>query len=368
MEIAALLSELARECPNGISFDPMAVRLLRQKVPFEDCQIEKLKSEMFQLKNGLWFSREMIVDDESQVAILTQSMKWLVKYGYFSVQRLFEMLSGLFQHINISEDCAFFLKNLGFTVSERGKGGYFCSQPSLNLDESLAVTSKTIAGWLDDTNGTLPFHEIKQKLPHLSFQALESIREQFLSEIFVVEIGAISCWCSAEAIPLPEDFSEKVSTAIDTLVVLGKRLSAANIEFALNLYYRTHFRKDYALLDNATFMGICANHYKGQNKFNKPRASLNPDRSRRKPTRFSNLGVPIGAKLTFIKDNNITCNVLDGSNQVEYEGESWAISTLAIHLLGSASVNGFLYFRYKDETLWDRRLRLEQQINSTNTN
>lgn len=64
MTTAELLVALARECPNGVSFNPMAVRLLRQKVPFEDCQIENLKAAMFQLENGLWFSREMISDEE----------------------------------------------------------------------------------------------------------------------------------------------------------------------------------------------------------------------------------------------------------------------------------------------------------------
>ncbi len=75
MTTAELLAALARECPNGVSFDPMAVRLLRQKVPFEDWQIEDLKAAMFQLGSGLWFSREMISDDESRLAFIV-SRRW----------------------------------------------------------------------------------------------------------------------------------------------------------------------------------------------------------------------------------------------------------------------------------------------------
>jgi len=62
------LAVLTRECRNGVSVDPMAVRLLRQKVPFESWQIENLKAEMFQLPNGLWFSREMVLPDDSLLA------------------------------------------------------------------------------------------------------------------------------------------------------------------------------------------------------------------------------------------------------------------------------------------------------------
>jgi hypothetical protein len=77
-------------------------------------------------------------------------------------------------------------------------------------------------------------------------------------------------------------------------------------------------------------------------------------------TRFRNLGVPVGAKLTFTKDSQITCTVLDDSNQVEFRGKAWSISTLAIHLLGASSANGFCHFSYEGETLWERRLRLER--------
>lgn len=59
MTTAELLAAFARECHNGVSFDPMTVRLLRQKIPFEDWQIEDLKAAMLRLGNGLWFSREM---------------------------------------------------------------------------------------------------------------------------------------------------------------------------------------------------------------------------------------------------------------------------------------------------------------------
>jgi hypothetical protein len=70
--------------------------------------------------------------------------------------------------------------------------------------------------------------------------------------------------------------------------------------------------------------------------------------------------VPIGAELVFTKDSHITCTVLDDSNQVGYDGKAWSISALVTHLLGVSSANGFCYFSYEGEVLWDRRLRLER--------
>ena len=227
MTTAELLVALARECPNGVSFNPMAVRLLRQKVPFEDWQIEDLKATMFQLGSGLWFSREMISDDESRLAFEGQATEWLKEHGCFSVERLFEDFCGVLRHIDTPEVCAAFLRHLGFTVAAWGKGGHFCSLPSPNLDDSLAAISETIAGWLEEADGTLAFNEIEQAMPHLTAEALEGIRVHFLPEVHEAEVGGVPCWRSAEAIPLPEDFSEKLTTVVDTLVALEEKVSAA---------------------------------------------------------------------------------------------------------------------------------------------
>ena len=191
MTTAELLAALAQECPNGVSFDPMAVRLLRQKAPFEDWKIEDLKAAMFQLGSGLWFSRKMISDDESRLAFDGQAMEWLMEYGCFSVERLFRDFCGVFRHIATSEDCAAFLRHLGFTVTVWRKGGYFCSQPPHRLDDSLAAISETIAGWLEEAGGTLTFHEMEQAMPHLTAEALESIRVHFLQEVHEAEVGGV---------------------------------------------------------------------------------------------------------------------------------------------------------------------------------
>lgn len=372
MTTADLLAVLARECPNGVSFDPMALRLLRQKVPFKDWQVDDLKEAMFQLGNGLWFSSEMILDDETQFEFEEQAMAWLNEHGCFSVELLFKGFCGVFQHIATIEDCAAFLSHLGFTVTLWGKRGHFCSRSPLLIDDYLLAISETIAGWLEAADGVLPFNEIEQAIPHLTEEALACIRMHFLPEVHEVEVGGVLCWCSTESITLPEDFSEKLTILVDTLVELDEKVTAPKLGFALNLFYRTRFREEYALLDNAIFMRVCTNHYKGGNdvfsnmKITNVRTndlSVSGKRMRSSNTRFSNLGVPVGAELVFTKDSHITCTVLDDSNQVEYDRKTWAISTLANHLLGVFSGNGFRYFSYECEILWDRRLRLKRANN-----
>jgi len=261
-----VMQALLRECPNGVSFAPMALRLLRQRVPLEDSQIKGLKAQMFQLGDGLWFSREMISDEKTQFALRGQVTSWLTEQGCFSVERLLEGFCGVLRHVDTPENLAAFLRHLGFTVIQWRSGcGLFCFQPPHTLDERLAEISKTISELLEQAEGMLALSEIEETMPHLTADALEGIRAQFLPEVHRTEVGGVPCWRSAEAIPLPEDFAERLTTTVDTLVALGEKVSAAKLEFALNLLYRIRFRQEYGLSDNGTFMRVCAKHYQGGN-------------------------------------------------------------------------------------------------------
>ena len=297
MTTAELLKAIARQCPNGVSFDPMAVRLLRQKVPLEDSQIEGVKAQMFQMGNGLCFSREMISDETTQLALRAKANAWLMEEGCFSVERLFEVFCGVLRHVVTPEYFEAFLRHLGFTVGAWRKSGFFCFQTPPSLDERLEEISKTIGELLEEADGTLALSDIEELMPHLTAVALDGMRRQFLPDVHPAEIGGVPCWRSAEAIPLPEDFAEKLTTAVDTLVALGEKVSTANLDFALNLFYCIHFREAYGLPDNGAFMRVCAKHYQGGNDVfptaKKPRVRADdlsvPGRRVRSPnTRFRN--------------------------------------------------------------------------------
>lgn len=367
-----LLELLVREYPNGVSFDPMAVRLLRRKMPIEDSQIKNIQDKMFQLDNGLWFSSEMVSGNDSREALCEQALAWVIEYGYFAVEKLFQSFYEDFFNLATPEDFAAFLRHLGFSVAKGEKDDFYCFDPPPGLADCLTATSKEISNLLEKADGTLTLDEVGGTMPHLTAEALEGIRAKFLPEVHVAEVGGVPCWCFMEAIYLPEDFSEKLTTIVDTLVALNEKISSAKLEFALNLFYRTRFREEYALLDDDTFIHICAKHYQGgsyvfinSKKFRVRTndVSKSDRRVRSSNTRFCNLNIPIGSKLVFAKDNNVICTVKNDINQVEYNGKNWAISALANHLFGVSSQNGFRQFRYEGELLWQRRLRLEGACN-----
>ncbi|MCL2176559.1 MAG: GIY-YIG nuclease family protein [Firmicutes bacterium] len=84
---------------------------------------------------------------------------------------------------------------------------------------------------------------------------------------------------------------------------------------------------------------------------------------RRERSTFEMLDIPIGAILTFTKDKNVTVKVVEG-NKIMYKGEVLSLTATAKKLLKerklyATNIAGTAYFKYEDETLRARRLRME---------
>jgi hypothetical protein len=91
--------------------------------------------------------------------------------------------------------------------------------------------------------------------------------------------------------------------------------------------------------------------------------ALQREQSRRSNFRFSNVGIPVGATLNFVKDETITAVVVD-DRTIEFEGVNTSTSNAArilLHRMGGtlSAAQGPLYWMYDGETLAERRMRLE---------
>lgn len=86
---------------------------------------------------------------------------------------------------------------------------------------------------------------------------------------------------------------------------------------------------------------------------------------RRSRLRFSDLEVPIGSTLTFVKDRNITSQVV-ADGKVNFEESVMSPSAAALIIVRRlgyewAAVSGSDYWEFDEETLTARRLRLEDE-------
>jgi len=89
--------------------------------------------------------------------------------------------------------------------------------------------------------------------------------------------------------------------------------------------------------------------------------ALHQARTKRATFRFSMVNIPIGAELIFSRDENTKAKVVDDRN-IEFNGEVTSLSTSAQKILGYAyGVAGTDYWMYEDETLDERRRRLEEK-------
>jgi T5orf172 domain len=86
---------------------------------------------------------------------------------------------------------------------------------------------------------------------------------------------------------------------------------------------------------------------------------------KRSKLKFSELGIPIGAKLTFVKDEACVSTVVkDG--EVNFDDQILSTSKAALLALKKrgiewSTVNGNDYWNFEDETLTARRLRFEDE-------
>jgi hypothetical protein len=93
------------------------------------------------------------------------------------------------------------------------------------------------------------------------------------------------------------------------------------------------------------------------------KAAVNEERRSR--LRFTELGIPVGAILTFTKDPSYNCLVVS-DGKVSFESEVLSPSAAALKVVRKlgyqwSAVSGSDYWVFEDETLTSRRLRLEDE-------
>ena len=86
---------------------------------------------------------------------------------------------------------------------------------------------------------------------------------------------------------------------------------------------------------------------------------------RRSPLKFSDLNIPVGAALRFVRDENITCTVV-ADWKVNFEDTIMSATKAAREVMARLGydryfLNGNEYWMYEDETLVARRLRMEDE-------
>ncbi len=87
--------------------------------------------------------------------------------------------------------------------------------------------------------------------------------------------------------------------------------------------------------------------------------ALNEARTRRAVFNFGLVNIPVGAELTFSRDDNQKVTVID-NRSVMFNGEITSLSASAQELLGYPyQVQGTVYWLYEGETLDERRKRFE---------
>jgi len=97
-------------------------------------------------------------------------------------------------------------------------------------------------------------------------------------------------------------------------------------------------------------------------EYHEDREALNEvHKEMREKFNFKMVHLPIGTELVFSRDKNIKAKVVSDKS-IEFNGKITSLSTSAQKLLNyDRSVSGTAYWMYEDETLDERRRRLENE-------
>lgn len=93
--------------------------------------------------------------------------------------------------------------------------------------------------------------------------------------------------------------------------------------------------------------------------------SLNREISRRPVFTFQMVDIPIGSELTFLKDES-KVSIVSGDREIEFEGQKYSLTQVTMELLNKEfgknwkSVRGPDYWIFENETLTERRMRMEE--------
>jgi len=87
---------------------------------------------------------------------------------------------------------------------------------------------------------------------------------------------------------------------------------------------------------------------------------------------FSYVDIPIGSELIYTRDEDIKCKVIN-DNEIEYNGNNYSLSKLADELLKQSgynwkSVQGPLYFKFNEKTLFELKKEKESELLENESN
>jgi hypothetical protein len=131
-------------------------------------------------------------------------------------------------------------------------------------------------------------------------------------------------------------------------------------------FYAMQPEEAYSLLESIAKISGTSNRLKrmkpeGHEILDEQTAQEVQEEARRGPFRFSAVNIPFGSKIQYISDPSIKAIVVD-DRHIEYDGETTSLTALATRLKGAKrALQGPLYFTYENETLAERRNRMEKE-------
>jgi hypothetical protein len=108
-------------------------------------------------------------------------------------------------------------------------------------------------------------YDIIEKIPALDTNLLSAIVKDRLPLVMKTESDGL-VWYLKQEISIPDDFGEKVATAIEQLEAVNVPVSEEALHVVLSLAYQANFNATYQITDKKTFRNLVEQHYNGEQR------------------------------------------------------------------------------------------------------
>ena len=266
---SALKETILRECPNGTLLNNSAVAILSQSLGrnVEDWEMSRLRQNMFERCDELWFFPEMIISCEGLERMRARAKELLDGEGVFALEALYNEFAAEIRNLPTSRD---FKKFFNRYIAEfaggsvRGHEGWrVCFRLDMSDEAGRGLIAEQIRMILEEAGDAVMVDDIAARRSHLSHGVVTQAVEDWLDDVVLFKVDGVEYVKLIKSYYLPDDFAENVLAFVKATETANGVVSIVLLESELDRCYGDGFRINYGLEDEDVFKQVISKSFIG---------------------------------------------------------------------------------------------------------
>ncbi len=269
-----LIEALTKNYPSGFRFETTYINLLSNEsgIRIDECLLATLKQIMFHRDDDIFFLLDQATDEDTRKEIIEFSDAFLQKYGCFEISEFYKQYQERINPacIRNAYDFECFYEQIAGGQVRCVRAPQVGNRIARHVNRNMRTIFDEVAGEIvaiikNKYYGSCTEDDLHKEFCAFSKDLLSKIIKNFVAnELVRVEINGSICYQSFEALGLPEDFSDILSTTLERLNEIGLEPSQEVLHTAISLDLGVNLKSELSLPDWDTYRRLIATYYKGE--------------------------------------------------------------------------------------------------------